>query len=176
MVLWNIEGLEIVIVVFDIRAPCNFETHSPENIDDLVNHKRQRMNPAPFQACSRQRNIDFRFSQNAGLQFLLNNVKPFIESLFQNSFDLVELFPRPRSLFRGQILQPSQEKCQSTLAAQKLHAQLFNLRLGGRLLESLQNLSLESFERFVHLNYKLGVEVGLCGLNQLSESRHIRDR
>jgi hypothetical protein len=68
-----------------------------------------------------------------------------VEALLERAPDLIELLTGTRALLCGQILEPAQEQGQSPLATQNFDPQLLDLRLGARLLDSIQNLSLESF-------------------------------
>src|SRR5262245_27840962 len=48
MILGNIESLKVVVVVFDVRTTGDLESHTPKDIDDLIHHKRQRVNSSPL--------------------------------------------------------------------------------------------------------------------------------
>src|SRR5215472_17934059 len=48
MIFGNIEGLEVVIVVFDIRTSSDFKAHAPKDIDDFIDDQGQRMRSPPL--------------------------------------------------------------------------------------------------------------------------------
>ena len=43
MVFGNIERFEVVVIVLDIGTAGDLETHAEKNLDDLVDHQRQRV-------------------------------------------------------------------------------------------------------------------------------------
>ncbi len=58
MVFGNIERFEIVVVVFDVRTAGDLEAHAPKDIDDLVDHQRQRMAAAALPARAGEGDVD----------------------------------------------------------------------------------------------------------------------
>ena len=145
MILRNIERFEIVVIILDVGAARDFKAHAPKDIDDFIDDECERMNASALPARSGKRDIDLLFFERArfGLFFDLNEA--FVQALFNEFFELVELLAHLRPLFLGQVLQVSQKERQPSLAAEDFDAHLLDLRFGGRLLDSLQNLSSESF-------------------------------
>ena len=150
MVLGNVERFEVVIIVFDIRAAGDLETHARKNIDNLVDHEGQRMRSAALPTTAGKRDIDLVFLDPLRFGLLFDHAKAFIQARLDFTAQVIELFSGARAFLRGQVLQSAQEESESPLAAQDFDPELLDLRCGARLLDSIQNLSLESFQGIVH--------------------------
>ena len=55
MVFGNIERFEVMIIVFDIGAAGDLEAHAGKDIDDFIDHQRQRMDMASARSASQAR-------------------------------------------------------------------------------------------------------------------------
>src|ERR1041385_3773212 len=76
MILGKIKRFEIVVIVFDVRSARDFESHAPENIDNLVNHECQRMGVSSCGPRAGERDIDARFNKSLGFSLLLDGLEP----------------------------------------------------------------------------------------------------
>ena len=87
MIFGNIERFEVMVIVFDIRAAGDLETHARKNIDDLVDDQRQRMGAA--RAAKRvpgKRDIDLFVLERLGLWLLiLDRRNALVQALLQSS-------------------------------------------------------------------------------------------
>src|SRR5688572_19829394 len=116
MVFRDIQRFEIVIIVLDIRTTGNLKSHSPKNIDNLIDDNCKRMDVARFPAISRQRHINRFFPQRFFFLPRLDNLKRILKSGFEELSQCVELLAGPRPFIRRKIFEPAQEKGESSLA------------------------------------------------------------
>ena len=59
MIFGKVQRFKIVVIVLDVGAAGDLETQAVKNIDDLVDHQRERMDPAALQAAAGKRDVDF---------------------------------------------------------------------------------------------------------------------
>ena len=83
MVLGNIERLEIVIIVLDIRSASDLEAHARESVNNLVDRERQRMHSAALPTRPGKGDIDPLVFERLGSGLLFNlpgaRFDPFLE-------------------------------------------------------------------------------------------------
>ena len=80
----------------------------------------------------------------------LDGAKRTSKLIFELATQLIERFADARPFFRWQVLQTAQQQRDRPAAAQGFDPQLFELLHGVGLLDSIQNLSSESFQGIVH--------------------------
>src|SRR4029453_8175248 len=103
------------------------------------------MNSAPLPTRPGKGDIDPLFFERFGSRLLLNLPETVFDLFLEQFSQAIELFAGPRTLLRRQIFQAPQHRSQSSAPAQGLNANLFDLRLGVAMMNSLQHLLLESF-------------------------------
>ena len=117
MILGNVERLKVVVIVLDIGAASDLEAHARKDIDDLVDHERQRVHSAALPARPGKGDVDpLVFARlGAGLLFDLPGARfdPFLEQFPQ----MVQLLAGPRALFRRKLLKAPQHERQPAATA-----------------------------------------------------------
>jgi hypothetical protein len=134
-----------VVVVLDVRTTGDLESHTPKDIDDLIHHKRQRVNSSALPTRPGKGDIDPLVLERLGSRVLFNLPETFFDLFLEQFSQAIELLAGLRALLRRQIFQASQHRSQSTAPTQSLDANLFDLRLRVAMMNSLQHLLLESF-------------------------------
>jgi hypothetical protein len=94
--------------------------------------------------------VDPLVFERPGSRLHFNLPETFFDLFLEQFSQTIELFAGPRAFLRRQIFQSPQHRSQSTAPTQGLNAKLFDLRLRVAMMNSLQHLLLESFQRFVH--------------------------
>src|SRR5262245_24803944 len=145
MILGNIQRFEIVVVILDIWPAGDLESHTPKDIDDLIHHKRQRVNSSALPTRPGKGHIDPLVFERLGSRLLFDLPETLFDLFLEPFSQAIELLAGPRALLRRQIFQAPQHRSQSTATTQSLNANLFDLRLGVATMNSLQHPSLESF-------------------------------
>jgi hypothetical protein len=76
----------------------------------------------------------------------LYDVQTFAQAFFDDAAELVQLLAAARPFFGRHVLHTAQQERDAAAAAQSLDSYLLELRLGAGSLNSIQDLSLESFQ------------------------------
>src|SRR5262245_4745112 len=129
MILGNIEGLKVVVVVFDVRTTGDLESHTPKDIDDLIHHQRQRVNSSSLPTRPGKSDVDPLVFERLGSRLLFDLPETLFDLFLEQSSQAIELLASLRALLRRQIFQPTQQRRQSTAPTQTLNSNPFNLRL-----------------------------------------------
>jgi hypothetical protein len=129
MVLRHIEGLEIMIVILDIRTTGDLKSHAQKDIDNLIHHQGERVYPTALPAAPGKGDIDFLLAEDplpfAPLQFL----KAKINLLLKETPQPVELIPCLGPFLRGDLSQTAQQERELSLPAQVLDPEMVDLLL-----------------------------------------------
>jgi hypothetical protein len=157
MILGKIESFKIVVIIFDVRSPRDFESHAPEDIDNLVDDECQRMGGSSREPAPGKRDVDALFGKSLGFSLLFDCLEPAFQRDLDGSPELVQPLTLSRPLLGRDLPETTQQECKFTAPAEDVDSDLFQLLLRIRLLDTVQNLSLESFQRIVHLNAGSGV-------------------
>ena len=110
MIFGNIERLEVVIVILDIRTAGDLKAHSPKHIDDFIQHQSQRMSPAPLPARTRKRDVDFLLFEGALFGLFFDDLQAFVQMLLDDSPQSIEFLASLRPFFYGQICEAPQKE------------------------------------------------------------------
>src|SRR2546421_8315640 len=108
------------------------------------------MNSSPLPTRSGKGDIDPLVFERLGSRLLFNLPETVFDLFLEQFSKAIELSAGHRALRRWQIFQAPQHRSQSPAPTQGLNANLFDLRLRVAMMNSLQHLLLESFQRFVH--------------------------
>ena len=145
MILGKIERFEIVVVIFYVRSARDFESHTPENIDNLVNHECQRMGGSSCGPRAGECDIDALFGKGLGFSLLFNRREPAFQCYLDRVSELVQPLTLPRPLLGRDLPYATQQEGEFAAPAEYIDSDLFKLLLRIALLDAGQNLSLESF-------------------------------
>jgi hypothetical protein len=144
MILGNIEGLKVMVVVLNVRTTSDLEAHTPKTsmISSIISVSGWTL-PAPN--ASREGDVNPLVFERLDSRLLFDLPETFFDLFLEQFSQAIELLAGLRALFRRQIFQAPQHRSQSTAPTQSLNANLFDLRLGVAMMNSLQHLLLESF-------------------------------
>src|SRR3990170_1652747 len=108
MVRGHIERFEIVIVIFDIRPPGDLKPHGQKDIDNLIHHKCQRMDPTALPPASRKSDIDSLRFEDSLLFALFQLPEAKLEPVLHKLPEPVERLAKFRALFGRKLLEAAE--------------------------------------------------------------------
>jgi hypothetical protein len=108
------------------------------------------MNSSPLPTRPGKGDVDPLVFERFGSRLFFNLPETFFDLFLEQFSQTIELFAGSRALLCRQIFQPPQHRSQSTAPTESRNTNLFDLRLRVAMMNSLQHLLLESFQRFVH--------------------------
>ena len=120
MAIGNVERVEVVPLILELRAVGNSESHAPEHIDDLVNGLGKHMSCALAHRHSRLGDIDHR-ALGRGNRRVLGRV----ERTFDRGLHFIHALANRWLLLLGHALQRIHRRAQSTICAKPTHAKGF---------------------------------------------------
>src|SRR5262249_12456005 len=176
MIFRKIQRCEIMVIIFDVWSARDFESHAPENVDDLVDNLRNGMGISLYWARSWKRNVYALFGKSLGFGLLFDRFEPPFQRFLEGPPELVQPLALPRPLLGRDISQATQQQRDFTAPTEDFDSDLFQLLLRIGLLDTIQNLSLESFQRITHSSavfLALSAKVRFCGFGQLVECRQV---
>jgi hypothetical protein len=119
----NVQSLEVVEVVLDLRTLGNLEAGTPEQRLDAQPRARERMQAAAPLAAPRQRDVDAATRKFALDRRALELGVPGRQGLLEALLDRVDRLPRLASLGDSEPADALQAQRQLALLAEELHAQ-----------------------------------------------------
>ena len=122
----DIERLEIVVVVLDLRSVGEFETHAREQRFKPLERARDRMQSARAHAPPRQRDVDFFGRNLARARLRLQRRAPFRQRAGECLLGIVDQLADGRTLFGRQAAQVLELFREHAFLAQVMHAQCFH--------------------------------------------------
>ena len=151
MVLRQIECLEVVVVLLDLRAFLDGEAHAEEDVLDALERQRQRMQMAERLLAARQRDVDLLALETclhlAGLEFLILLLDESSDLRLRLVDDLADLRP----VFLCQRSHAAQDGRELALLAEELDADIVELReIPCSVLDCLGSLCLQLFNLVLH--------------------------
>ena len=119
----DVEGFEVVPLVFDLRTVDDREPEPPHDAAKLIHRLRERMPPAPFEGRAGQRDVDPADRRSRFRQFGLTRVERRLDA----GLHLVELLADDGAFFGRNLPQQLLQVLQPAfLLAEKLDADGFD--------------------------------------------------
>jgi len=128
----EIQSLEIIIIIFNLRPVFNGKSHSQKNTFDLLPKDSERMGSPPISPFPGKREIDDTPRHGGGIQFLVQFSQRSVDVRFQ----LIEFFSRFRFFFGRKRLQVIKQLLDVSFAAAQIEITEF--------LQVLQSLCVET--------------------------------
>src|SRR5262245_20386132 len=107
VIFGKIQGLKVMIIILDVGSTRHFVPHAPENVDDFIHHRSDRVTVAVLQAASRKRNINSLPAQRSLLFSLPELFGADFDLLLKKFLCRIELFPNAGPLVRREFFQTS---------------------------------------------------------------------
>ena len=159
MVLRDVQRLEVVVVELDLRALCDGEAKTEENLLELVEHDVQRMLFADHDLVARQGNVDGLGSELLFERCLLEQLFLLVDDGLDLSANVVDELADDRALLRSNVLHTLEQSGQLALLAEELDTRFIEgaciRRRSKLLLRGLQN----ALQLFFHINSPLERDV-----------------
>src|SRR6266571_342777 len=105
----NVEGGKVVIVVLDIRAAGDGESHRCKDIDGLVQHLQQRMQGTAWTSGAGDSDINALGRKATGVLFFLPASAQGSDAFFEERLDLVGRLTDDPTLFGRQLTESAQD-------------------------------------------------------------------
>ena len=123
VVLGQVEQLEVVVVVLDLRALHHVKAHASEHVDELVLHEGDRVHAAQRRVLARLGDVDRLARELLLLLELFDSAVERVELRGQLFAHLVDHLTGLRAHVRGELAHRAQQHRQIALLAQQLEAQ-----------------------------------------------------
>src|SRR5262245_58101456 len=130
MVAGEVQGLEVVIVVLDLRPFGHREAQPREDGDDLVVDDRERVQRSLSRTASRQREVELGPRAVLAALGLSGLAQPALDERLQLALGFIGGGPHAGPLALGQAAQRAEQRGERALAPQITHPDL--LQLGRR--------------------------------------------
>src|SRR5215469_8960693 len=127
----EVEGFEVVEVVFDILGHHDFEAQADEDFQHPLENLMNRMDMAAANFHPREGHVEQRlaerFLERGGLELLLQSH----DARFEIALDLVDQLADRGPLFVRHLAHPTHDLSELAGAAEHAHADVLNLSFGG---------------------------------------------
>ena len=150
MVLRHVQPREVVIVVFDLGAFKDFETHTGKDVDHLILHQRQGMKPAQRHFFPRQGDVHLLPAVPGDkLQFIHLRAQALVLVL-HHYLELVDHLAHGRPVFLGDSAQALHQVRNGALLPQEILPECSQFLFVIDLADPLHHLLLQRLDPLLH--------------------------
>ena len=147
---WEIQSFVVVVIAVDVRTVLNRKTHTGEDGEDMIHHFADGVCIAKGVLPARKGSIDFFIGDAMGDFCLHEAGKRLFAERAELYLEVVDLFAKERSLFRGCIAEMDHEVLDGPLFSQVFDFELFDVFAVLDLAEVDLELLAEIVEFFLH--------------------------
>ena len=152
VVLREIEQLEVVVVVLDLRALDHVKAHAGEHVDQLILHEGDRVHAAQRRVLARFGDVDGLACELLFLLELFDFAVQRVELRGELFAHLVDHLAGLRAHVRGELAHRAQQHRQVALLAQQLQAQRVKTGLVADRFERSGGLFLDFAQLLLHIH------------------------
>ena len=151
MVLRQVQRLEVVVVLLNLRAFLDREAHAEKDVLDALERQRQRMQVAERLLAARQRDIDLLALEALLHLACLELLVLLLDQLCNLRLCLVDDLADLRTVFLRECAHAAQDRRELALLTEELDADVIELReILCSVLDSLGSLCLQLFNLLLH--------------------------
>lgn len=142
----DVEGLEVVEVIFDVRAFSDREAHFAKDGDQFVDGSAKRMEVTDRLGPCRQGNVDPLLLQARVKRLFCEEMLAAFDRSRHRVLDRVQRLPSGLAAFRIQLAELLHQPGHAALLAESAHAQFFQSRQVRRLFGGSKQLRFQTVE------------------------------